>query len=80
MAGLGVPARPGSQARQPVKGVDTPASYMTNYPPRGGQVNDCSCLQQFDKHVCYDRDARGATQLQPNEESFEFCHGVDAMA
>jgi hypothetical protein len=52
------------------KGVATRPSYMT--PPRGGLVNDCSCFMFIDKRTTNDRVARGATQLQPNHDSFEF--------
>jgi hypothetical protein len=52
------------------KGVSTPP--VTCPLPRGGRVNDCSWLKRIDKRVRDDRDARVATQLQPNHESFEF--------
>jgi hypothetical protein len=52
------------------KGVSTPPATCPL--PRGGRVNDCSWLKQTDKRVRDDRDARVATQLQPNHESFEF--------
>jgi hypothetical protein len=52
------------------KGVSTPPATCPL--PRGGRVNDCSWLKRIDKRVRKDRDARVATQLQPNHESFEF--------
>jgi hypothetical protein len=52
------------------KGVSTPPA--TCPPPRGGRVNDCSWIKRIDIRVRNDRDARVATQLQPNHESLEF--------
>jgi hypothetical protein len=44
-------------------------------PLQGGHVNDCSCLNLIDKRFKGDQDARGATQLQRNHDSFELaCH------
>jgi hypothetical protein len=54
------------------KGVSTPPATCPL--PRGGRVNHCIWLKLIDKRVRDDRDARVATQLQPNTRVSSFGH------
>jgi hypothetical protein len=47
------------------KGLATPPSYMTS--PRGGHVNDCSCLMFIDKHNQDDRNARNSATAKSRQ-------------
>jgi hypothetical protein len=62
--------KPSCMAGSTARGCPLPQLHVP--PPRGGRINNCSSLKRFDKRVRDDRDARVATQLQPNHEIFEF--------